>query len=246
MELQYKHLSKRKKSFFEHIQDNKEEIQTKFAETRVLAHDYIERKTTDKAHKKAFKDYNKEHNELMYSYQSQTSTAKRLLRNIKRQNELISQLFEKETKKHVSVFGTFVKDSLVYFPYSKTSDVRNFGGSKTKKHFNIGREKLVDNWYDLNLSPIGKYSYSTAKPFYPIYRIISIKKSEVELKQLYTKKIIRLIKSREYYAFNLHLRNTTPQATLNSAMILTLLVAIILNSQIKPKISNQITLNSFL
>ena len=246
MELQYEHLHKHKKTFFKHIQDNKAEIQTKFAETRILVQEYIERRTTNQAFKKAYNNYNKERNETISHYHEQLSTAKRLLKKIKRQNELITQLFEEPTKEHISVFGTFIKDSLVYFPSSKITEVRGFHGNKTKNHLNIGRERLDRDWHDIHLSPIGEYSYSTSKPFYPIYRVISVKKSEVALQQLFTKREIRLLAKREYIAYNLHPRRILPQATLNCVKIIIIATALILNSQKKPAPPKQITLTSFL
>jgi len=214
MKLCNKNLPKRKEHVLNSLDTAYQGLRYEYNELMALGDDLKERIIHDKTHIKARKDYDISHVNINETINYTVEEANKLIKNINDFNFLLTNLFQGKRENTNSLASDLKETSIIYFPFSKEREVRNWKGNKSKDYDNVGRIKIEDEWINKNLSPIGDYYYSEYKTRYPLYKIISKKKSFTEISPLFSKSVIRLLHTkpnRHYYPKNLIIPKIRPK-----------------------------------
>jgi len=176
-----------------------------------LGEDVFVRLFTKKGYKKAQKEFEQTRDDLRIDIHYKLDKVNRLTQELITRNALIKELF---TGKHgyLSIHYDHLQEGMTI--YFRTSSIKEKYGfrSKTNEYFNMGRTKDDSgNWTDKHLtlphffySPQDKFSEI---PEYPLYKVVSVKKSHTTLQEFTTNQEIKLISTRKYSPYILYYHN---------------------------------------
>ncbi len=166
----------------------------------LLIKDYGRRSILSKPHKKAKRDMEQLLGRFFHRYEELIFELSQKIKLLNLYNRLIRNLFV--GKKNISLtYSTLKEDMFVYFEYSEINETRTWRGSNKNDFTNVGRISSNSGWGDYDLAPSRYFSYYDTVSSYdnfPVYKVISVKSSGVELEDIETKQIVKLISSRKY------------------------------------------------
>ncbi len=100
-----------------------------------------------------------------------------------------------------------MRGDLIYFRNFSERESVSWRGSKICRYSNVGRA----NGENVCLSPLSD-NYPTCidksdPPLYPIFKVIKIRKGSIDIKEIESEKVIRMIftANRDYYPYRIHL-----------------------------------------
>ena len=190
----------KKEKFSERFKNKFGGINSHYDTVTALIIDFCKRRCIGKSYKKSEKEMMHAIKRFSRKYGDLISELNRKIKTLKRYNRLCHVLFT--GSKYVPLnFSTLKVDMVIYSIFSKTIEASSWNGGKKYNYINVGRVKNNTKWEDYNLALTSYYSHFDKLSYYkkfPIYRVISASKGEVELEDIETKQKVKLIPSREY------------------------------------------------
>jgi len=193
------------------IKTNMAELAEKIDTIISLGEDVFVRLFAKKGYKKAQKEFEQARDDLQMDIQYKLEKANRLTQELTTRNALIKELF---TGRHsfLSVRCDHLQEGMtIYFRTSSIMERHKFR-SKTNEYLNIGRIKDDSGkWIDKHLA-LPYFFYSPEDelseiPEYPLYKVISVKRSYISLIELTTNQEIKLLSNRKYAPYILYYHN---------------------------------------
>jgi len=181
------------------------ETENSFNKIITAGEDLFFRIGVNKGHIKAKKEFETTRDNAIHFLNDKIKEILQLKTQIELKNRLISELFIRKEKSLIIAYKDLRHNQLIYFRQPKITD---YYGSDNK---NMGRIKKGKKWEDHRLSLITHYfkNYEEISELeeYPLYKVLNVKKSYIELQNLNTKNIIKLIHNRQYTPYILFTHN---------------------------------------
>ncbi len=173
-----------------------------------LAKGYLNRRINSRPFKKAKKEFIINQKRIKNKCKATIQEFQLLRDNLILRNRLIGKLFD-DTTEDIAYLDVkkLLRGDLIYFRNFSERESVSWRGSKIYRYSNVGRA----NGENIRLSPLSNnlptYIDKSNPPPYPIYEVIKVRKGSIDIKEIDSDKVIRLIftPNRHYYPYRIHL-----------------------------------------
>ena len=194
-----------KKEFWE---EKVSDLEEKYQYLVSLAEDYISRRISKRPFKKAKKEFIINQKRIKNKCKATIQEFQLLRDNLILRNRLTKKLF-KDTTEDISYLDVkkLSRGDFIYFRNFSESESVSWRGSKICHYSNVGRA----NGENVYLSPLSDnsptYIDKSDPPLYSIFEVIKVRKGSIDIKEVDSNKVIRLIftANRDYYPYRIHL-----------------------------------------
>jgi len=184
------------------------DLEERFQYLVSLAEDYIDRRISKRPFKKAKKEFIINQKRIKNKCKATIHEFQLLRDNLILRNRLTGKLF-KDTTGDITYLDEkkLLRGDFIYFRNFSERESISWRGSKICRYSNVGRA----DGENVHLSPLSDnyptYIDKSSPPPYPIYEVIKVRKKSIDIKEIESEKVIRLIftANRDYYPYRIHL-----------------------------------------
>lgn len=168
-------------------------LEQKYEELIVLAKDYHIRRLSKRPTKKAKKIFEEFQRKLRSKCLNTLSNYSELRDNLLLENQLVNKMFDGIKGKIELLKDDLKEGQHIYFRNCSEKEDWSWKGGKSTNYINIGRA----NGENIKLSPNYKGYYilpdDSENSVYPVYKVIKVNKSSVDLKEINSEKEVRMV-----------------------------------------------------
>jgi len=212
LSLQLRIFSENFKNLIPNSENFTTDLEEKWLDLEEVFKDFCNRVFNGRGYITAEKNFRSLQSEITSDYAYNTDRLGQAYKSVVQHNQLVKELFSgKEGKMGVN-FDQLKRGTHIYFITSKGKS--DFTLRHSSDYLNIGRSKSEseDKWKDVSLSSVDSYrtydlSETQEVPENPIYRVKTVKPSEVVLIDTATKETVKILANRKYSPQVIYLHN---------------------------------------